>query len=177
MPIMQRCGTGNTGCTCQNPAINYMLNGHNMCNGVFKPVCAPEICNVPRIPHHEILAEGQGILLDTISWQEIRFNLMIERTMQLYSGSLILQSPWGYLTIKSPELKFFESDGDTHLLAIFYDEPTGRDITVTIHQNDTPHSTQIFIHSASIVNELINLNGIVVSGDIELYADHNVHEH
>ena len=174
MSITQRCGTGDTGCNGCHDYMYPMFD--NMCNGVFSPVCAPEICNVPRAPHHEILAEGQGILLNSITNQPIRFNIFIERTMQIYKGIFELYDSLGNLNIQANELKFFESNGNSYLFALFYEESTNN-ITVTIHQNHMLHSTQIFINSASLMTDLINLTETVISGNIKLYADHNVHAH
>lgn len=199
---MCRCGTGDTGCT--EPPMNHMSS--SMCNGVFKPVCAPEVCNVPRIPHQETLVEGKGILLDTDSRQGIDFNIFVEREMQVYRGSLELKGlKCDGIGVKAGRLKFFESDGMTHMQAIFYEESTGRNIMVTVYKGEEEEEekeeeaeekeekekgkgkkgcqgheqeiTQLFIYSAPIGAEPINLGGKVVGGKIELYADHNVHEH
>lgn len=175
MSITQRCGTGDTGCSTQPPAIQYMPT--NMCNGVFAPVCAPEICNVPRIPHHEILAEGQGILLDDTTKMDIQFNIFVERVMQVYKGKFEFQDPPNSINLNMSELKFFESDGYTHLVALFHNPTTHQNTTVTLYQDSMLKSTHLFIHSTSIMTQPINLSGLVTSGTLHLYPDHNVHDH
>lgn len=176
------CGTGDTGCT--EPPMDHMSS--SMCNGVFAPVCAPEVCNVPRIPHHEILVEGQGILLDTHCQQRICFNIFVEREMQVYRGGLELQDlKCGGISVKAYRLKFFESDGMSQMQAIFYEGSTGRNIMVTVYKEEKEEEkekkkkepTRIFIYSAPIGAEPINLGGKVIVGKIELHADHNVHGH
>lgn len=183
------CGTGDTGCT--EPPMNHMSS--SMCNGVFAPVCAPEICNVPRIPHHEILVKGQDVLLDMGGPQKIYFNILVEREMQVYRGNLELKDlKCDGISIKADGLKFFESDGMARMQVIFHEKSTGRNIMVTVykgkkedegkeehqkHQGHEQELTQVFIYSASSEADLINLSGKVVSGKIELYADHNVHGH
>lgn len=175
MPEASRCGTGLSGCTGDH-TVSYP-SFDNMCNGVFAPVCAPEICNVPRIPHHEILVTGEGIILDTTSGENISFNLLIERFMQVYKGKLSLQSPSLNIIIPSQILKFFETDGHLHMSALFYEESTHRNIFVTLHQSHMSLPTQLFIDSTSDVNNLIHIQASLVSGTTHLYADHNVHEH
>lgn len=175
MCTMKRCGTGDTG--CKEPAMCHMSS--SMCNGVFAPVCAPEVCNVPRIPHHQVLVKGHGILLDTKTQKEICFTIFVERIMQVYKGELELKSEESGIEVQADVLKFFESDGKTHMLAIFHDECKDQDITVTvtIHQEEEEKSTQMFAYSAPMEIEVIDLGGKVVSGSINLYVDHNVHEH
>lgn len=188
MVTTKRCGTGETG--CNGPAMDH--SSSNMCNGVFAPVCAPEICNVPRIPHHEVLVDGKGILLDTESQNKIHFTIFVEREMQVYKGGLEVQDAGDGSKIKAEMLKFFESDGKTHMLAIFHEETINRDIVVTVYQGEEEHQveeghqrhpgheqkpTQIFIYSTSIEEALINLRGELIAGEIKMYVDHNVHEH
>ena len=188
MTSTQRCGTGDSGCS--GPAMDH--SSSDMCNGVFKPVCAPEICNVPRIPHHEKLVEGKGSILDNVSGQRITFNILVEREMQVYKGVFKAQDAGDGMTIKARILKFFEGDGKTYMLAIFYEEMTDRDIIVTVYKGDegeqghqehqehpehAQEATQVFIYSTSREATLINLGGELVAGDIKLYVDHNVHEH
>ena len=132
MTSTQRCGTGDSGCS--GPAMDH--SSSNMCNGVFKPVCAPEICDVPRIPHHEKLVEGKGSILDNVSGQRITFNILVEREMQVYKGVFEAQDTGGGMAIKARILKFFEGDGKTYMLAIFYEETTDRDIIVTVYKGD-----------------------------------------
>lgn len=148
-----------------------------MCHGVFAPVCAPEICNVPRIPHQEILVTGRGILLDTISHENIHFNLLIERIMQVYKGQLYLQSPSFTINLATSVLKFFETDGHLHMSALFYDENSQRNISVTLHQNHLPQQPQLYIDSTSNPAELIHIQGTLISGSTNLYTDHHVHGH
>ncbi|WP_410495214.1 hypothetical protein QTL86_14145 [Cellulosilyticum sp. ST5] len=198
---MERCGTGDTG--CKGPAMCHMSS--SMCNGVFAPVCAPEVCNVPRIPHHEVLVDGQGILLDTQSQKEICFTIFVEREMQVYKGELELQDIGKEIKVRADVLKFFESNGKTHMLAIFHEEASTRDIVITVYQEEQSEqekekekekeqghqveqgnqrhpgheerSTQIFIYSTSVQAGATNLGGALIAGDIKLYIDHNVHEH
>ena len=160
MANIPRCGTGDTGC-----------------NGVFAPVCAPEICNVPRIPHHETLVTGEGVLLDMTSGQNISFSLLIERTMQVYQGHLYMQGSTFYIHIDKSTLKLFESDGHLHMSALFYEESTQRNIFVTLHQDHHSHTSHLFIDSTSTMAELIHIEGHLISGSTNIYTDHNVHEH
>lgn len=39
-----------------------MNNHSDMCNGVFAPVCNPEVCHVPRIPYAQDLVIGMGFV-------------------------------------------------------------------------------------------------------------------
>ncbi len=103
----QRCGTGDSGCC--GPAMDH--SSSNMCNGVFAPVCAPEICNVPRIPHHEKLVEGRGCILASESQQRITFNILVEREMQVYKGVFKARDSGDGIAICAEDLKFFEGDG------------------------------------------------------------------
>lgn len=187
----QRCGTGDSGCS--GPAMDH--SSSNMCNGVFAPVCAPEICNVPRIPHHQKLVEGEGCIVDNESQQRIIFTILVEREMQVYKGIFKARDTKDSMTINARGLKFFEGDGKTYMLAIFYEEMTDRDIIVTVYKVDEGHqehqeyqehpehprhdqeATQVFIYNTSREAKLINLGGELVAGDIKLYVDHNVHEH
>ena len=175
MPNLARCGTGNTGCNGQGEP-TYPRFG-SMCNGVFAPVCAPEICNVPRIPHHETLVTGHGILLDTISQQNINFNLLIERTMQVYKGYLYLNGPSLFIDLSNSILKLFESDGQHSMTAVFYDESTNRNMIVTLHQDHMTHTSQLLIYSSSNLTDLIHIQGNVIFGDTYIAMDHNVHAH
>ena len=187
MVTTKRCGTGETG--CNGPAMDH--SSSNMCNGVFAPVCAPEICNVPRIPHHEILVEGKGIFLDTESQNKIYFTIFVEREMQVYRGEVEIKDREDKVMMKAEILKFFESDGKAHMLAIFHEEATNRDIVVTIyggeekqqgehgHQRHAGHGKkpdQMLIYSTSMEEAPINLWGDVIAGTIKMYTDHNVHE-
>lgn len=188
MVTTKRCGTGDSGCS--GPAMNH--SSSNMCNGVFAPVCAPEICNVPRIPHHEVLVDGKGTLLDNESQNKIHFTIFVEREMQVYKGRVEVTDAGDEIIIKAQMLKFFEGNGKTHMLAIFHEETTNRDIVVTVYQGEEEHQgeeghqrhqeheqkpTQIFIYSTSMEEALINLTGELIAGDIKMYIDHNVHEH
>ena len=167
-----QCGTGDMG--CKEPPMSHMSD--NMCHGVFAPVCAPEVCNVPRIPHQEVLVEGQGAFSDIKTQKEIYFTIFVERIMEVYKGELELKDEEEGIEIKADVLKFFETDGKTHMLAIFHDECIGIDITVTVHQEEE-NSTQMFVYSAPMEAEVIELGGEVVCGSIKLYVDHNVHGH
>ena len=169
----ERCGTGDTG--CKGPAMCHMSS--SMCNGVFAPVCAPEVCNVPRIPHHQVLVKGKGTLLDIKSQKKIRFTVFVEREMQVYKGKLELQGKENGIEVQADVLKLYEGDGKTHMLALFHAECTGQDIMVTVQKDEEQKSTQMFAYSAPIEAEVIDLGGKVVSGGIKLYVDHNVHEH
>ena len=168
---MCRCGTGDTG--CKGPAMCHMSD--NMCNGVFGPVCAPEICNVPRIPHQQTLVAGQGILIDTEGGQKIEFNIFIEREMQVYRGELKLQDKEKGINICADVLKYYEGHEETHILAIFQEADTEQDITISIHKGEK--QTLFFAYSTSLHPEILDLRGKLVLGKINIYADHNVHEH
>lgn len=170
-----RCKAGSTGCNGHGAPTYPTFD--SMCNGVFAPVCSPEICNVPRIPLHETLVIGEGILLDTINGQNINFSLLIERTMQVYKGQLYLQSPLFTINLPSHALKFFETDGHLYMSALFYDDMMKRNIFVTIHQDHHLQATQFFIDSTSTITELIHIQGSLVSGTVNIYTDHNVHDH
>lgn len=175
MFIGQRCGTGNSGCNIHTEAIQYMPT--NMCNGVFAPVCAPEVCNVPRIPHQETLAEGQGIFLDDTTRVPITLNLFVERIMQTYRGKLEFQNPTTSTHLIMDDLKFFESDGSTHLIALFHNSTTNSDTMLTLYQDPTHHTTKLFLYSISMTQQVTSYSGMLTSGMIHLYPDHNVHDH
>lgn len=168
----QSCGTLDMG--CPQPAVSYIDD--SMCNGVFAPVCAPEVCNVPRIPHHEILVEGQGIILDEVSGEEIAFTMLIEREMQVYRGKLIMAGTSGS-NINVEMLKYFEGDGEHFVLALFHDMNPNRNIMLTIQQKHMEIPAQIYVYSSPLEVESLNLGGKVILGEIKIYADHNVHEH
>ena len=170
--IQQSCGTLDMG--CPQSAVSYIDN--SMCNGVFEPVCAPEVCNVPRIPHHEILVEGQGIILDEVSGEEIAFTMLIEREMQVYRGKLIMAGTSGS-NINVAMLKYFEGDGEHFVLALFHDMNPERNIMLTIQQKHMETPAQIYVYSSPLEAESLNLGGKVISGEIKIYADHNVYEH
>jgi len=199
----QRCGTGDSGCC--GPAMDH--SSCSMCHGVFAPVCEPEICNVPRIPHHQKLVEGTGCILASESQQRIIFNILVEREMQVYKGVFKAQDSENDITICADVLKFFEGDGKTYMLAIFHEKMTNRDVIVTIYQEDQEHQghegqeghqvhqeyqahqehqehqghcqepTQVFIYSTSMEASPTNLWGELVAGHIKFYVDHNVHAH
>lgn len=173
MSIINRCGTGDTGCT--GPAICHMSD--NMCNGVFAPVCAPEICNVPRIPHHEKLVEGEGRIQDNYSQQNIYFKMLVEREMQVYKGVFKLEGVEAGIEMKAEVLKFFESDGKTYMLALLHEKSTGKDMMVKVYQNEGQAAAQFFIYMIASEGEPTSIVGALVEGSIKFYVDHNGHEH
>lgn len=131
----QRCGTGDSGCC--GPSMDH--SSSNMCSGVFAPVCAPEVCNVPRIPHHQKLVEGVGCILDTESQQKTHFSILVEREMQVYKGVFKAQGTGECVLINAQVLKFFEGNGKTHMFAVFHEEATSRDIVVTVYKQHHEH--------------------------------------
>ena len=170
----QNCGTLDTG--CPQSAVSYIDD--SMCNGVFAPVCAPEVCNVPRIPHHEILVEGQGIILDAESGEQMAFIILVEREMQVYRGKLIIAGNKGNMgIINASMLKYFEGDGENHVLALFHEMNPDRNIMLTIQQKHMEMPAQIYVYSSPLEANPLKLGGEVVSGEVKIYEDHNVHEH
>lgn len=173
MSTTNRCGTGDTGCT--EPAICHMSD--NMCNGVFAPVCAPEICNVPRMPHHEKLVKGEGHIQDNENHQKIYFKTLVEREMQVYKGVFQLEDLEAGIEINADSLKFFESDGKTYMLALFHEKSTGKDMLVKVYQEEEQEAAQFIIYMIASEGEPISIVGALVEGSIKFYMDHNGHEH
>lgn len=170
---LQTCGTLDMG--CPQPAVSYIDD--SMCSGVFALVCSPEVCNVPRAPHHEVLVEGQGTILDEESGREMTFTILIERTMQVYSGKFMLNDSNGS-HLEVSELNYFSQHEDHFALALFYDMSEHRHIMVTISKNhQVAMSEKLYVYSSPAERLPMNLGGKLTSGEIEIYMDHNVHEH
>ena len=65
----------------------------SMCNGVFEPICSPEVCNVPKIPYYQDLVIGEGKIMQCNCFgkpMEITFRLHIYRELMDVFGKLEL---------------------------------------------------------------------------------------
>nr|WP_302598832.1 hypothetical protein [uncultured Cellulosilyticum sp.] len=174
LQMNQQCGTLDTG--CPQPAISYIDN--SMCNGVFSPVCAPEVCNVPRMSHHETLIEGGGTILDRRSGTRMNFTVLIEREMQVYKGKIQLTSEINGITMVNVEaLKYFEGDGEHYGVALFKEDGSTQSILFTLQHQHVDKGAQIYVYATDLQGAPINIEGEVIAGELKFYKDHNVHEH
>ncbi len=63
-------------------------------------------------------------------------------------------------------------------LALFYDMSAHRHIMVTVSKkHQVAMSEKLYVYSSPAERLPMNLGGKLTSGEIEIYMDHNVHEH
>lgn len=127
---------------------------HNsMCNGVFSPICEPEVCDIPRMPHFQDLVVGNGTIVTSEKDIEdiehaYQFTIKIYREFMDYFGYFTLLDSAGDTIIESNQLECYHTKTTDKMVAIFHvllEDDTSREVTVyakpatTEHEDPTEH--------------------------------------
>lgn len=179
----QYCGTMDFGCHNGGAAIEERSS--NMCNGVFAPVCAPEVCNVPRMQHTQDLVIAHGTFINEsvdLKLQEaISFKLHIYREMQVYKGELEIEDTQQKTLFNSTILTHYEVNKENEILAVFQIEEHGASHTRALSVYAVPQHhlepAKFYAYSAPLREHIIALGGIMFIGEIKVFKDQTTHGH
>lgn len=146
---------------------------NQMCNGVFAPVCSPEVCDVPKIPYYQDLMIGYGFVnrsCDDDSSGEVRFQIKIYRKLLDVFGRLRVEDQYGNVLLVSEQLEAYHAATEEKMVAIFhYDDPnteSSRELTVYASTPTKKKEAKFYIYSAPLMDETICIGGTVKDGDI-----------
>ena len=90
----------------------------NMCNGVFAPVCSPEVCDVPRIPYYQDLVTGSGFVKNSNENDSdfyVEFNIHIYRELFDVFGKLKVIDEQGKTIIYSEQLEAYHAPSEGNM--------------------------------------------------------------
>jgi len=169
----------------------------SMCNGVFAPICEPEVCDIPRFPHSQDLVVGNGtIRKGTIGdeiivedhclnkkmccIQETRFTIHIYREFTSHFGEFALYDFYGALLLKSKKLECYHAPDEDSMVAIFhvaFDDDTSREVTVYANKETCESPAALYVYSAPLFHEEIRVGSKLLQGELNLYPDKMSHEH
>lgn len=162
----------------------YSDDMQSMCNGVFEPVCSPEVCNVPKIPYYQDLVIGKGKIMECNCFEnnmEIIFRLHIYRELMDVFGKLELMGPTGTSLMYSDRLEAYHAPTEDYIIAVFhyvYGNNKSREVVVFAKASQKRSNGKLYIYSAPIGADEINIGGKVINGSIEIEVSdvkHNAH--
>ena len=154
----------------------------SMCNGVFEPVCSPEVCNIPKIPYHQDLVIGKGKIIERNCYEktkEITFRLHIYRELMDVFGKIELMGPTGTCLIYSDRLEAYHAPTEDNIIAVFhyvYGNNKSRELAVFAKASNKCSNGKLYIYSAPIGAEEINIGGKVMNGFIEIEVSDVKHD-
>ena len=178
---------GECRCNCK-AKMDSCNNGHgSMCNGVFAPVCEPEVCDIPRFPHSQDLVVGNGTIDEAKCSNDkesclkgMRFTIHIYREFTENFGEFALFDCYGALIFKSKKLECYHSPNEDSMVAIFhvaFDDDTSREITVFGKKETCESPAALYVYSAPLYHEEIRLGSELLQGKLNIYKDSMQHEH
>lgn len=147
----------------------------SMCNGVFKPVCSPEVCDVPKIPYSQDLVKGKGFIEDRNCCKDTReliFKLHIYRELMDVFGELEIMEPNGNCVIYSDRLEAYHAPTEENIIAVFHyvdkNSKKSRELAVFAKTDTESSPAKFYIYSAPLNQQEIYLGGIVKNGFIKI---------
>ncbi len=147
----------------------------DFCDGVFAPVCSPEVCDVPRIPYKQTLVIGHGIVKDSMendSEGYDKFYIHIYREFFDVFGKLTVEDSQGNQILNSTKLECFHGPTEEKMVAIFhFDDPmteSSKELAVYASTPTCKQRAKFFIYSAPLYDEGICLGGVVKDGSIRI---------
>lgn len=160
-----------------------MNNQSDMCNGVFAPVCNPQVCDVPRIPYQQDLVNGMGYvrdLMDCCAESFVYFHIHIYRKLEDVFGELKVTDECGRILMHSTKLESYHSPNENSMIADFHisNEKSGksRELAVFASIASQCEEAKFYMYSAPLFEREIRLGGEVMNGTIEIeksLVDHN----
>lgn len=147
----------------------------DMCNGVFAPVCSPEVCDVPRIPYYQDLVIGSGCVKQTNekdSCTNVKFQIRIYRELLDVFGKLKVVDDQGETIIYSERLEAYHAPSEKNMVAIFhFDDPeteSARELAVFASTPSCKREAMFYIYSAPLIGKEICIGGTVEDGTITI---------
>lgn len=155
----------------------------SMCNGVFSPVCAPMVCNIPRMPQYQDLVIGSGNFHsgELVTSDILSFRVHVYRMMHDYLGDVMIIDPITNRCLHSNTLVAYHAGTEEMFTAIFHmdstDKTASRELAVygRIALSDTPAA--FYVYSAPLTGGEIRAGGELVTGNIRIEADAMEMEH
>ena len=150
------------------------MNNHD-CNGVFAPVCSPEICDVPRIPYEQTLMEGRGYIKNRKSMYgcaEVKFKMKVTRRMFDVFGELRVVDGKGRMIIHSEKMEAYHAPTEDAMVAIFHYEDSmshqTRELSVFASVETDSQPAKMYMYSAPLFDGEVVFGGKVEDGMIRI---------
>lgn len=157
---------------------------NDSCNGVFAPVCSPEVCDVPRIPYEQTLTEGRGYIYNRMSncrCAKVEFRIKIYRRLFDVFGELRVEDEYGRTIIHSEKLEAYHSPTESAMVAIFHYEDSmshrERELSVFASVETANQPAKMYMYSAPLFDAEVVLGGIVDCGMVKIEKSLVDHEH
>lgn len=158
-----------------------------MCNGVFAPICEPEVCDIPRPPRRQDLVVGNGTIgenqiteVEMCHDKNYRFTIHIFREFTDHFGRFTLFNDQGAPLMKSDRLECYHAPTEDNMVAIFHvtlDDGTSREVTVYGKTNICDSPAALYVYSAPLYHEEINVGSDLLQGELKIYMDQMSHDH
>lgn len=159
------------------------MNNDN-CNGVFAPVCSPQVCDVPRIPYEQTLMEGMGYIdnrMSSFGCAKVQFKIRVYRRLYDVFGKLCVLDEYGRILIYSEQMEAYHSPKEDAMVAIFHYEDSrshhAREISVYASVGTANQPAKFYMYSAPLSDDEVQFGGIVRSGMIKIEKSLVDHEH
>lgn len=157
---------------------------NDSCNGVFAPVCSPEVCDVPRIPYEQILMEGRGYIKNRKSkygCAEVKFKIKVTRRLFDVFGELRVVDEKGRTIIHSEKMEAYHSPTEDAMVAIFHYEDSkthrARELSVFASVETEDQPAKMYMYSAPLFDAEVVFGGKVEDGMIRIEKSLVDHEH
>ncbi|BBF43677.1 hypothetical protein lbkm_2365 [Lachnospiraceae bacterium KM106-2] len=153
---------------------NFRNNCTSMCNGVFKPVCEPEVCDVPRMSHYQDLAVGKGVIQLRNS-DKLSFKLNIYRIQEDIFGEFLIRDHYTKTHLYADRIECYHAMMEEKFVAIFHidygeDEPS-RELAVYGTIGNCNEAPKLYVYSAPFGHNEVSIGGRLCSGFIEIYEN------
>ncbi len=157
---------------------------NDFCDGVFAPVCAPEVCDVPRIPYYQDLVVGEGYVKNNMEKSfnsHVKFCIHIYRELFDVFGELMVLDECGETVIYSKKLECYHSPNEEKMVAIFHfdDKHRGHSKELSVYAS-TPtckQAAKFYIYSAPLMDPAVCIGGVVECGTIKITESLVEHDH
>ena len=160
----------------------------DFCDGVFAPVCSPEVCYVPRIPYKQNLVVGHGFvesstesLMESSSDGYVKFHIYIYRELFDVFGKLTVEDCQGNRIIHSTKLECYHAATEEKMVAIFhFDDPmtmSSKELSVYASPATCKQRAKFFVYSAPLFDRGICFGGPVKNGTIKIEKSLVEHMH
>lgn len=157
---------------------------NDTCNGVFAPVCSPEVCDVPRIPYEQTLMEGRGYVKNRKSkygCAEVKFSIKVTRILFDVFGELRVVDEKGRTLIHSEKIEAYHSPTESAMVAIFHYEDSmshrSRELSVFASVETAYQPAKMYMYSAPLFDAEVVLGGKVEDGMIRIEKSLVDHDH
>ena len=157
---------------------------NDSCNGVFAPVCSPEVCDVPRIPYEQTLTEGRGYIYNRMSncrCDKVEFEIKVYRRLYDVFGELRVVDAMGRTIIHSEKMEAYHSPTESAMVAIFHYEDSvthgARELSVFASVETEHQPAKMYMYSAPLFDPEVQLGGNVECGMIKIEKSLVEHQH